>query len=294
MSLGIQARFQLDYPGFTLDVDLERCRAAASPRCSAIPVRARPRCCAASPGWNARPAASLRGQWRGLAGRRHFLPTHRRPLGYVFQEASLFPAPERASGNLDYGMKRVGQRPGRAALDQAIIELLGIGHLLERKPDQPLRRRAPARRHRPRPADVSPRLLLMDEPLAALDLASARTKSCPTWNGCTTNWTFPCSTSAMRRTRWRGWPTLVRVRVHARDVSLALDEPGASSILNILPARILEMREIEQAQVLVKLCTGAGEKTPLLARITRHSRDRLQLQEGQTVFAQVKAVALMD
>ncbi len=54
------------------------------------------------------------------------------------------------------------------------------------------------------------------------------------------------------------------------------------------------MREIEQAQVLVKLCTGAGEKTPLLARITRHSRDRLRLHEGQSVYAQVKAVALMD
>jgi molybdate transport system ATP-binding protein len=87
---------------------------------------------------------------------------------------------------------------------------------------------------------------------------------------------------------------LVRVRIHARDVSLALDEPGTTSILNILPARILELRQIEQAQVLVKLCTGAGEKTPLLARITRHSRDRLRLHEGQSVFAQVKAVALMD
>jgi ABC-type molybdate transport system ATPase subunit len=41
---------------------------------------------------------------------------------------------------------------------------------------------------------------------------------------------------------------------------------------------------------LVKLCTMTGEKTPLLARITRHSRDRLRRHEGQSVFAQVKAV----
>ncbi|WP_236786251.1 TOBE domain-containing protein [Allochromatium tepidum] len=46
--------------------------------------------------------------------------------------------------------------------------------------------------------------------------------------------------------------------------------------------------------MLIKLCTGASERTPLLARITRHSRDRLRLHEGQSVFAQVKAVALMD
>ncbi len=86
----------------------------------------------------------------------------------------------------------------------------------------------------------------------------------------------------------------VRVRIHARDVSIALDEPGTSSILNILPARILEMRELERAQVLVKLCTGQEDRTPLLARITRHSQDRLALRCDQTVFAQVKAVALMD
>jgi ABC-type molybdate transport system, ATPase component len=86
----------------------------------------------------------------------------------------------------------------------------------------------------------------------------------------------------------------VRVRIHARDVSLALDEPRTSSILNILPAVILELREIDQGQVLVKLCPGANEKAPFLARITRQSRDRLRLYEGQQVYAQVKTVALMD
>ncbi|MCK7578144.1 MAG: TOBE domain-containing protein [Chromatiales bacterium] len=76
----------------------------------------------------------------------------------------------------------------------------------------------------------------------------------------------------------------VRARIHARDVSLALDEPTSSTILNILPARIQELREIEQAQVLVKLTLGPDQATPLLARITRHSCARLGLQPGQPVF----------
>ena len=90
----------------------------------------------------------------------------------------------------------------------------------------------------------------------------------------------------------------VRVCIHARDVSIALDEPGTSSIVNILPARILEIQEAEGPQVLVKLGTGGADgdrpQTALLARITRLSRDRLRLHPGQEVFAQVKAVALME
>jgi hypothetical protein len=55
--MSIRRRFRLDYPGFTLDVDLDL-PGAASPRCSASRAAARPRCCAASPGWNAAPAGS--------------------------------------------------------------------------------------------------------------------------------------------------------------------------------------------------------------------------------------------
>jgi len=94
----------------------------------------------------------------------------------------------------------------------------------------------------------------------------------------------------------RGIGANVRVRIHARDVSIALHEPGPSSILNILPARIRETQDDERGQVIVKLTTGGhgqGE-TPLLARITRHSRERLGLRPGQSVFAQIKAVALVD
>jgi molybdate transport system ATP-binding protein len=86
----------------------------------------------------------------------------------------------------------------------------------------------------------------------------------------------------------------VRVRIHARDVSLALDEPGTSSILNILPAEIIGIREVSPSQVLVKLRTTRAGRSALLARITRRSRDLLDLRPGKPVFAQVKAVALMD
>lgn len=95
-----------------------------------------------------------------------FLPTHKRPLGYVFQEASLF-AHLPVRGNLEFGMRRVPPDERRVSLDQA-VELLDIGHLMDRKPD----RLSGGERQRvaiARALATSPRLLLMDEPLAALD-----------------------------------------------------------------------------------------------------------------------------
>ena len=96
-----------------------------------------------------------------------FVPPHRRALGYVFQEASLF-AHLTVIRNLEFGIKRVPKLERKVSLDRA-IELLGIGHLLDRKPD----RLSGGERQRvaiARAVAVSPRLLLMDEPLAALDL----------------------------------------------------------------------------------------------------------------------------
>ena len=95
-----------------------------------------------------------------------FLPTHQRALGFVFQEASLFPHLSVAQ-NLAYGQIRVPLAQRRVSLERA-IELLGIGPLLARSPET----LSGGERQRvaiARALATSPRLLLMDEPLAALD-----------------------------------------------------------------------------------------------------------------------------
>lgn len=96
----------------------------------------------------------------------YFLPPHKRPLGYVFQEASLF-AHLNVQKNLAYGTKRVAKNQQKIAMDQA-IELLGISHLLNRKPHT-LSGGEKQRVSIARALAVSPQILLMDEPLAALD-----------------------------------------------------------------------------------------------------------------------------
>ena len=99
---------------------------------------------------------------------RLFLPTHRRALGYVFQEASLFEHLD-VQGNLDYGVKRARAPQARQTL-QAAIELLGIAELLRRRPAE----LSGGERQRvaiARALATAPRVLLLDEPMAALDLA---------------------------------------------------------------------------------------------------------------------------
>jgi len=96
----------------------------------------------------------------------YFLPAYQRPLGYVFQEASLFEHLD-VKANLEYGLKRVAPEKRRIALDKA-IELLGIQALLRRRVYQ----LSGGERQRiaiARALAVSPEILLMDEPLASLD-----------------------------------------------------------------------------------------------------------------------------
>jgi molybdate transport system ATP-binding protein len=83
---------------------------------------------------------------------------------------------------------------------------------------------------------------------------------------------------------------MVRIRIPARDVSLVLRRPQATSILNIIPATIDDMSPIGPAQLTVRLMAG---DTPLLARITRKSAVELELQGGTAVFAQVKSGAVL-
>ena len=101
-----------------------------------------------------------------------WLPTHQRALGYVFQEASLF-AHLSVGGNITYAQRRV--RPGArsaaaapaVALERA-VNLLGLTGLMDRRPAT----LSGGERQRvaiARALAAQPRVLLMDEPLAALD-----------------------------------------------------------------------------------------------------------------------------
>jgi len=99
------------------------------------------------------------------------VPAHRRDIGYVFQEGRLFPHMNVAS-NLDYG-RRMRHRPRDPAATARVVDLLGIGHLLQRRPG------ALSGGERQRVAIgrallMGPRLLLLDEPLASLDGARKR------------------------------------------------------------------------------------------------------------------------
>ena len=94
------------------------------------------------------------------------LPTHQRPLGYVFQEASLF-AHLNVRGNVMFGLQRVRSPKAQAHLDKA-LELLGITHLMDRA----VSGLSGGERQRvaiARALATAPELLLLDEPLSALD-----------------------------------------------------------------------------------------------------------------------------
>jgi molybdate transport system ATP-binding protein len=101
--------------------------------------------------------------------RRTFVPKHRRRIGYVFQDSRLFPHLD-VRQNLLYG-RWFAKGSGGAAGDLAsVIELLGIGGLLGRRPDS-LSGGEKQRVAIGRALLARPRLLLMDEPLASLDEA---------------------------------------------------------------------------------------------------------------------------
>jgi molybdate transport system ATP-binding protein len=166
----IEARFCLDYPDFRLDVDL------------CLPGRGVSALFGHSGSGKTSLLRCMAGLQRPSLGRlwvagecwqegRHFLPVHRRPIGYVFQEASLFPHLS-AQGNLEYGWKRSRTALSRTDLAQ-IIDLLGLAPLLQRRPDQ-LSGGERQRLAIARALAVGPRLLLMDEPLSALDLPRKR------------------------------------------------------------------------------------------------------------------------
>ena len=287
--------------------------------------------------------------------KRLFLPPHRRAIGYVFQENSLFPH-LRVSTNLKYGYRRAPARhPDR--LDQ-VIEILGLKALLHRFPTE-LSGGEKQRVAIGRALLNAPRLLLMDEPMASLDrehkkeilpylerlhtdldipvvyvthdleeltriadylilIDQGRLTAQGPLEQVLTQIDLPIAREAnagvVIRTRilshdeeyhltrlgfaggeltvgWIDRPagSQIRIRVQAKDVSLATELPGPTSILNILPAQISDIAVHGRGRVIVRLNVGG---IPLLARITRKSQVRLELEPGMSVYAQIKSVAL--
>lgn len=354
---GIHVRFDLKFKEFSLDVDLDLPSRGVTALFghSGSGKTTLLRCIA---GLERAPDGFL-----GLDGEiwqdgGHFVPTYQRPLGYVFQEASLFPHLT-VRRNLEYGLKRVEPARRKVSLDHA-VELLGIGPLLGRLPE----RLSGGERQRvaiARALAVSPRILLMDEPLAALDLARKQEilpylerlhdeleipllyvshapdevarladhlvamaggrvlasgplgetlarldlpirlgedagvvlegqvgERDPEWHLARAE--FPGGGVWVRDAGHAvGHP--VRVRILARDVSIALTRHSGTSILNTLPAVVTELADdAHPALALVKLDLGGS---PLLARLTRRSAHGLGLAPGQLVYAQIKAVALI-
>ncbi len=162
----IEARFRINRGDFRLDVDLnlpgQGVTAILGPSGSGKTTLLR-----AIAGLEHYPGGKLKVGGLCWQEGKNFVPPHQRPLAYVFQEASLF-AHLNVHRNLEYGLKRVPKADHKVSLAQA-ISLLGIEHLLERKPET----LSGGERQRvaiARALAVSPQLLMMDEPLASLDI----------------------------------------------------------------------------------------------------------------------------
>jgi molybdate transport system ATP-binding protein len=291
-----------------------------------------------------------------------FLPTHKRPLGYVFQEASLFQHLS-VRRNLLFGAPRHDSEAtkGGIVFDE-VTDLLGITRLLDRSP----RNLSGGERQRVaigRALLSQPKLLLMDEPLSALDRAT-KNEILPFLERLRDHLNLPVvyithdiaeverladqmvlmekghviaagpldelqsdpslplavardaavsfegvvqasdAAYGLVTLKVRGGamtapapPAPVgerrRIRVIASDVSLTREPPGPSSILNVLPARIVSMKPLDTNEVVVVVALGFdGTGARLLSRMMRKSWGGLGFAEGMNVYAQVKAVAL--
>jgi molybdate transport system ATP-binding protein len=284
------------------------------------------------------------------------LPPERRRLGYVFQDDLLFPHLD-VESNLLYGFRRAPDTE-RVIEPRHVIELLGLGPLLRRLPHA-LSGGEKQRVAIGRALLAQPRLLLMDEPLASLDMprrdevlryiellrddlsipivyvshsvaeitrladtvvllsagkaiavgdvedvmsrGDLRPQTGRYEAGAVLDTTVAAHDTEYELTtlRFAGGELVVpsveglvgervRVRIRARDVSLALVRPEQLSIVNVLDASVVALSDEEGPIVDVQLKVG---EAPLLARITRRSRDQMRLAAGQRVYALVKAVS---
>jgi len=287
-----------------------------------------------------------------------FLPTHKRPIGYVFQEASLFPHLS-AQKNLNYAVKRADQIVS-PEFYQRVIEVMGLAGILNRYPSQ----LSGGERQRiaiARALLIQPRLLLMDEPLAALD-HQRKQEILPYLERLHKSFDIPILyvshsmdevarladhilvldqgkvvaegelTEVFSRIdlpqrleeesgvilngkviekdqQWQlmrvafaeghiwlpdSGETLeqeVRIRVLAKDVSLALSNHDDSSIVNRIPVAVSEIKsDQDKAMSLVRLAMGSDY---LVSKLTQKSVHNLDLSIGLKVWAQIKSVAIV-
>lgn len=283
------------------------------------------------------------------------LPAHRRRIGYVFQEGRLFPHLS-VRANLLYGQRFAPKQDRLGGLDE-IVDLLGIGALLDRRPAS-LSGGEKQRVAIGRALLSSPRLLLMDEPLAALDqerkrdilpyierlrdrmqmpivyvshavdevsrladtvvlldagkvaafgpvndvlggraefladsaeagiVLSASIVSHDPANA-VTHLAHPAGALSVPLVSLPPGAT-VRLRIRARDVALAVGDPGRISIRNRLAGTIVAIAEETAPSVAVRLDI-AGD--PLVASVTRDAVHDLDLKIGDAVTALIKAAA---
>jgi molybdate transport system ATP-binding protein len=308
---------------------------------------------------DARGRVALDGEvWQDDAAR-VFMPPHRRPIGMVFQEPRLFPHLS-VRANIEYGLRRLPAAQRRIRPDD-VAALLGIEPLMARRPAS-LSGGEAQRVAMARALCTSPKLLLMDEPLAALDEAR-KDEVLPYLERLKRELGMPIvyvTHSPRERARladhlvlldagrvlqsgaiealsampsgpmaaqddaavvldaqvighdaaaqitqlaidggilWSTQPALVpgrtlRMQIHARDVSIALQPPPHTSIVNQLGARIVSCDDDGAGRCLLVL--QVGERTRLLARLTRKSVLELKLAPGLAVTAMVKGVAVLD
>ncbi len=357
----IQAHFKVEHAGFSLDVELNLPGRGVS-ALFGDSGSGKTSClrCFAGLDQPAEGYLQVNGELWQDSAQGIFVPAHQRAVGYVFQEANLF-AHLSVHGNLQYGLKRIPAAQRRIALEQA-VELLGIGHLLQRLPGK-LSGGEQQRVGIARALLTSPRLLLLDEPLASLDL-KRKQEVLPYLERLHGELEIPIvyvshspdevarladhlvlledgkvsASGPLKETLLRAdlpfvfeddaeavvdakvtahnplygllavqlpgssislqlphgplpLGTSVRVKIKARDVSLSLRQAEDSSVLNLLPARVVELIHVaEQAHVLVRVQVADEH---LIARITRYSFDRLNIQCGQSLWAQVKSVSLL-
>ena len=166
--MSIEARFNLTQGEFNLDVDL------SLPSQGVTAVFGASGCgkttlLRAMAGLNRCDGAFLRFAEETWQQDSTFIPPHQRALGYVFQEPNLFPHLN-VRGNLEYGYRRVPAEQRQLEFGEA-VNLLGLDALLDRSVDH-LSGGQKQRVAIARALLTSPRLLLMDEPLSALDQES--------------------------------------------------------------------------------------------------------------------------